>query len=135
MAGDTGEFMNIINTAVKMASMSSYRQAMLDAQAGVGHETSALSGKLPELFKDMSVSKTLGEDPVLSDPLMQPIVEKVRTAMKAKYPLATEADIKEVALEYIKDMGSRIGNPSQNTPVPVSSSEPNWDNIFGKAMG
>lgn len=131
LGGNASDMMKILNTVVQMSAMTSYRQAMLDAKAGVEHSTSGLEGKLPDMFKDMSVNKSLGEDPILSAPLLQPVVQQVRNQIMSTYPQATEADVKEAVVEYLKTVGGFMGSPAQqSTQTQQTSAGPDWDKLL-----
>ena len=133
LGGDATEMMAILNTSIKMASMVAYKQAMEDAKSGVSNETTNLTSKLPDMFKDLSISNQFGQDPILSAPEFAPIVDSVRAKVLAAYPRASEAEVKEAVVDYLKGIGSQFGSQQPSTQPQPTSNAVDWDKMFANA--
>lgn len=130
LGGDASAFMNILNTAVKIGAMSAHQASVATTQQGVELSTKQLQQQLPEQMKNFALENTLGQDPVLSAPHLQPVVKLVKDSILAHYPKATEADIKEGVIAYLQDLGGKFSTQTNNNSQPQQTSSINWDEHF-----
>ena len=110
--------------------MSAHQASVATTQQGVELSTKQLQQQLPEQMKNFALENTLGQDPVLSAPHLQPVVKLVKDSILAHYPKATEADIKEGVIAYLQDLGGKFSTQTNNNSQPQQTSSINWDEHF-----
>jgi hypothetical protein len=131
MSGDPQAFIEVLNTAVKIGAMSAHQASITSTKHGVEHSTKQQQQQLPEQFRNMALENSLGQDPVLSAPHLQPVVKMIKDSILAKYPKATEADIKEGVSMYLQELGGKFSsNSKENTSSKESSKSIDWDEHF-----
>jgi len=81
--------------------------------------------RLPSKFKAQQLSQSLiQENPMLAHPAAAVIIEALQAQLLQKFPTASQAELKEHALTYLKDFTSIAGPKAK--PDPNAKKEEDW---------
>lgn len=107
-----------------LASAAITKQADKDADARFQRE-------LPKHIRSASAKgSTAAQNAILKNPAIAPIVSALETQALAQYPNASPAEISALVTEYIKDMGTVLNPPkddTQKTGKPNVGENVDWD--------
>ena len=78
--------------------------------------------ELPTHIKQQTVKESLRQDnPIFSNPAVQPIISALEAQMTVKYPQATAAEITTMAKQYVEALGTSFApKPQEPARVPGS---------------
>jgi hypothetical protein len=134
LGGDVASFMEVINKSTQMAFMLAHQSAMQGVKPAVDARFSSLEKEMPSTFKKLSVDATLQGDPLLSNPVMAPVVEGMRAQILSKHPDATPQEVQKAISEYLKSIGIAVTpagtQQSSKDAGQGSSKEVDWDNFL-----
>jgi len=107
-SGDAQAFsqvMNQSNRAVFMMAAASFTKLM---QQQTEQQQKQLEAMIPDLVRKHGARDALMTDPVFSHSAVSPLVEAVSAQIQRKHPQATQAQIAELARDYIKNSFSAL---------------------------
>lgn len=122
------ESMNKVSQAVyaqsAMASTKIVEQAIKQAETKFAEQ-------VPALIKKHQVSDSLRtENPALSHPAAQPLIQALESQLTVKFPSATVAEIRQMATDYISSFAS-AAIPKKEEPASKSSKkETDWSGFL-----
>ena len=107
------------NSAV--ATTKIVEQALSNAQE-------SYNSKLPGMIKQHTLSDTLrSENPVFSNPAVQPLISAMETQLAVKYPNATASELSGMAKQYIEGLGTVFSPAKAPTKEEVAKAgEMDW---------
>jgi hypothetical protein len=87
--------------------------------------------ELPTHIKKHTVSDNLrAENPIFSNPAVQPIISALEAQLTVKYPNATAGEITETAKKYVEALGSSFAPKPAETTATRGKPEEDWDKFF-----
>lgn len=100
-----------------LASTKMIDQALLKAQE-------SYDARIPTMVKKFSVSENLqNQNPILSNPALQPMVEALNEQFTRKHPNATSAEIQSMVTDYFSAVGNVFAPKPAETPTKGRSSD------------
>lgn len=108
-----------------MATTKIVEQALAKAQEGY-------NAKLPGIIKQHTVSDTLrSENPVFSNPAVQPFIAAMEAQLAVKHPNATASELTGMAKQYLEGVGTLFSPKAAPTPEEkAKAGEPDWSKFF-----
>ncbi len=108
-----------------MATTKIVEQALTKAQNNY-------DSKLPGIIKQHTVSDSLRADnPVFSNPAVQPLITALESQMAVKYPNATASELTSMAKQYIEGLGTVFSPPKVATKEEAArAGEMDWSKFF-----
>lgn len=105
------------------ASTKIVEQAMARAKEGFLSE-------LPQHIKKQTVSDSLrAENPVFSNPAVQPIISALEAQLTVKFPNASAPEITQMAKQYVEALGTSFAPKPQETPQK-GRAETDWNSFL-----
>jgi len=88
--------------------------------------------RLPGIIKQHTLSDTLrSENPVFSNPAVQPLISAMETQMAVKYPNATASELTSMAKQYIEGLGTVFSPAKAPTKEETAKAgEFDWSKFF-----
>ena len=87
-------------------AQSAFASTKIAEQAAIKAEQRFISA-LPQHIKQQTVKDNLRADnPIFSNPAVQPIISALEQQMTVKYPQATASEITAMAKQYVENLGS-----------------------------
>lgn len=127
--GGEGAMQAMMEAMGKMSQMSFAQSAMATTkivEQALKEQETKYNSELPNHIKRQTVSNTLrDENPALSHPAAQPILEAIKTQMTSKFPNATASEVASMAKDYLASFASAV------SPVKTTTD----DNTNGKQGG
>lgn len=121
------ESMNGVAQAVYAQSAHATTQLIDSALAKA---EASFAAKIPTLIKSHNLTNGLTtENPALSHPAAAPILGALQQQLTLKYPNATEAELKSMAGDYLKNFASLV-TPAPTTPQSKAETGTDWDAYF-----
>lgn len=141
---------NALQQVINSSTQQAFQTAMIGAsrlveQALQSHRQDLL-GEIPGMFKNqMLTSQVFEENPALSHPSVRPLIEVLQTQFAAKFPEASNAELRKMAADYLtqtaslvsgkagQDSGQPLGNANQYGQQAMGQ-QPDWDNFFSTSL-
>lgn len=103
---------------------------MIDAALAKAKE--GFMADLPKHIKKQQVNDSLRqENPVFSNPAVQPIISALEAQLTVKYPNAAASEITTQAKQYIEAMGSALApKPKESAADKKAAKEIDWSNFL-----
>jgi hypothetical protein len=85
--------------------------------------------EIPGLVKKQSLNESLAADnPAFSNPALQPVITALQSQLAEKYPKATTAELRTMAMEYLTGAAEMITPAAKKSPDSKSAKvDTNWD--------
>lgn len=110
--GGEGAMQAMMEAMGKMSQMSFAQSALATTkivEQALKEQETKYNSELPNHIKRQTVSNTLrDENPALSHPAAQPILEAIKTQMTAKYPNATASEVAGMAKDYLASFATAV---------------------------
>lgn len=121
--------MNNVAQGVFAQSAATSQKFVMDA---LQQQQQQFNSRLPELIKQYQVSENLrGENPIFSNPAVQPIIKALEFQLTQQYPNSTAADITAKAKEYVKGLGSAFADkPAQTPQEKQAAQDTDWSSFL-----
>ena len=126
--GATKALVEIINsTSQQVYAQSAYATTKI-VEDGIKRSSEASEKMLAEKIKGLNLSESLvQENPAFSHPAAAPILSGIQTQIALKFPNASAAELKQMALEYLGNFATAIQAPGKAKAVSKSASkEMDW---------
>lgn len=123
-------------TAVNTATQGVYAQSsyaatkMIDQALAKAREQ--FLGELPQHIKKQNVSDTLrAENPIFSNPAVQPIISALEAQMAVKYPNASSSELTAMAKQYVSALGTSFApKPPETQQQQNASKDYDWSTFL-----
>jgi len=135
--GGEGAMQAMMEAMGKMSQMSFAQSAMATTkivEQALKEQETKYNSELPNHIKRQTVSNTLrDENPALSHPAAQPILEAIKTQMTSKFPNATASEVASMAKDYLASFASAV-SPVKTTTDTNDTKQggtdfSNWDSF------
>ena len=112
-------FANAMNAVAQQTyAQSAYASTRIVEQAVARMRDNVLA-ELPSHIKKQTVSDNLrAENPVFSNPAVQPVISALEAQLTVKYPNASATEITQMAKNYVEALGTSF------SPKPVADTKP-----------
>lgn len=112
-------------------AQSAYASTKIVEQAMARAKDSFLS-ELPQHIKQQTVKENLrNENPVFSNPAVQPIISALEAQLTVKFPNASAGEITTMAKTYVEALGTSFSpKPVAETPKPGTRTETDWSTFL-----
>jgi hypothetical protein len=115
------EAMNVVTQQVY--AQSSFATTKIVEQA-VAKATEQFTAKIPDLVKQQQLrDSTLTENPALSHPAAQPVVQAIQTQLQLKYPNATAAELRSMTSKYFDGLLEAANAPKTAAAAEVAATK------------
>ena len=117
--------------ARQVYAQSAFATTKIVEQA-VAKAESRFADKVPSLVKKHQVSDSLrSENPVFSNPAVQPLVSAIESQLTMKHPNATASEISDMAKKYLGSVFAEV-QPKKAEPVNANASgrSDDWSKFF-----
>lgn len=127
-------FAAALNTVAQHTyAQSAYASTKIVEQAMARAKDSFLQ-ELPQLIKHQTVKEKLrAENPIFSNPAVQPIISALEAQLTVKYPSASAGEITTMAKQYVEALGASFA-PKQTTNTdstkPGGREDEDWSKFF-----
>lgn len=137
-------------TALNSTAQQSFQTAMIGAsrliEQALKSQRQDVLGEIPGLFKNqMLTSQVFEENPALSHPSVRPLIEVLQTQFAAKFPEASNSELRKMAADYLTQTASLVSGKGSAAELPAISAsaqfgaqgagtQPDWDNFFSTPM-
>lgn len=136
-AGGEGAMQAMMEAMGKMSQMSFAQSTLATTkivEQALKEQEAKFNSELPTHIKRQTVSNTLhDENPALSHPAAQPILEAIKTQMTVKYKNATASEISAMAKDYLASFASAISpvkvNEDTSNAGQGGTDFSNWDSF------
>lgn len=100
-------------------------------EQALGKAQEQYDARIPGMLKKLTAGETLiQENPLFSNPAIQPIVGALQEVLVQKNPQASSREIAEQITDYLKQLGTAV-SPAPATPQPKGKSkEQDWSNFL-----
>jgi len=129
------------------AAMTAFAQAMNSVAQGVYAQSAFATTKiveqalnkskdqflaeLPTHIKKQTVTDSLrAENPIFSNPAVQPIISALEAQMTVKYPNATAPEITQMAKQYVEALGTSFAPKPAVAEVKGKKNETDWGSFL-----
>lgn len=140
--GDAEAFISVINTATQNAyAQGAMATAGIIQQAMTLQEQNFNSKVMPDILRRHTITTTVGESALASNPAAAPLLSTIEQQLTSKYPTASPAEIKKhaetylsgLAVEIVKNNGGTVvgKNDNANTFNPMARQNEDWERYFG----
>jgi len=142
--GDTAA--QALQSVMNSVAQQAFQTAMIGSskliEQALQSQRQELLGEIPGIFKNqMLTSQAFEENPALSHPSVRPLIEVLQTQFAAKFPEASNAELRKMASEYLTQTASLVsGKQFQESPTQqpaaggfgtaAMGAQPDWDNFF-----
>ena len=118
---------NIAQTTFAQSTLASTKIL----EAALGKAEKSYDAKLPNLVKDMNITESLRADnPAFSHPAALPIIEGIKSQLLQKHPMATSAELTEMAKTYFDSFTKSFTKPTVTPNNSSGNQEVDWSNFF-----
>lgn len=123
-----------LQDALTAVAQHTYGQAAFAStkilERGLQEAEARVMAKTEEKFRSLSLNTELrAENPLFSNPAVQPIMEALQSQLITKFPQATPAELSTMAKQYVSALGQSFAPP----PVVVPKNGPvetDWNKFF-----
>lgn len=116
----------LVNGASKQAFTAALQAAMKINQASLTKAAPAMEARMTDILRQRSVESAVKDaNPVFSHPAAKPILDALVPQLQARYPKASETEIKQMASDYITDLAS-LGVPKEESSKKGDTMETDW---------
>lgn len=128
----TKALVNVLQAMQTQTYAQSTFAATKIAETTAAQVTENFQKQLPALLKKHGLeNKLLEENPALSHPSIQPIVQAMQTQFAAKFPNATPAELLKMSQEYVAGLGQVFAPPSAPTKsAKAKAAETDWSKFL-----
>ena len=92
---------------------------------------STYDAKLPSLIKKQNLSDTLrAENPMFSNPAIQPIISALEAQAALKFPNASQSELTSFVKSYLEQVGPVFSPPKEDLTKSQKSTETDWTKFF-----
>lgn len=136
LSGDPEAFSESLNHMARQVYSYNMHTTMKMVEHAVTSQLGALRGELPNMIQSHQIKGTLQEDPVLSNPALAPMRQALETTFAAKFPHATQDQIKQHVTEYLGAVKDTLVGKDKPANKPGSTLQdtggvaPEWDDFF-----
>jgi len=129
----TQAMLQLVNKVAQQGYAQSSYAATKIAELASKRTREAILAELPAHITKNSVnSDLLQENPIFTNPAVQPLLTAVQAQMQVKYPTATPAELKAQTKRYIESLGLSIApKPAATAAQKASAAETDWSKEFG----
>jgi hypothetical protein len=121
-------FASALNSVAQTTYAQSAFAASKIADQGLQRAYEKMVGELPTHFKKFHMSENLrGENPIFSNPAVQPVITAMEQQFAVKYPNASAAELTQMAKRYVESLGSAFSPKAQNAGTQEADTEGDWD--------
>lgn len=86
--------------------------------------------RLPSMIKSMNVRESLQqENPIFSHPAAAPLIQAIQQQLTVKFPGATAAETKEMAMSYLQNFAEGV-TPKKVDTAATTKGEPDWEKLM-----
>lgn len=93
--------MEVINKVSQLNYAQSTQTSTALIEQAIAKAREQFAAELPKQIRDRNAFDLINENPVLSHPAAQPLIESLVSRMQVKYPNASPAELKDNATRYI----------------------------------
>jgi hypothetical protein len=136
-SGDAAALGEVINRAVQIGfANSTAATGELVKQALSGAEKTITSDFIPTAVRNQAVQAAmLDQNPIFSDPAVQPMLALLQPQLQRKYPTASAEEIAAYAKQYLMGVTTKISgtNPQQpqsGNQSPLAKQDTDWTKFF-----
>lgn len=127
----TQAMMQIVNAASRKAYMENTMATSKLIEAALKKQSEDFASKLPTILKQHGVRDNLRENnPLFSNPAVQPIISALEQQLAQKHPNATTAELTKMAQQYISELGTVFSPAAKATDTNSKNPETDWDQWF-----
>lgn len=127
--GAAAALMQALNSVGQQAMIQSTLVNNKLANQGVATARSEFEKQLPDLLRQQAVNNHAKEtNPLLNNPAIKPIAEATQAQLLAKYPNATHAELTEMTVNFIQEMGTAFAPPAP-APDPTTQGQ-DWNKFI-----
>lgn len=130
------EAMQAMVTAMNRMTQTSYANSAMATtkivEQALAKQQAAFEAKLPQILKQHTLSDTLrSENPLYSNPAVQPLISAMERQIALKHPNATSQELSAMARQYVASLGA-VFNPTLATKETNSSgtAEMDWSTFL-----
>lgn len=133
-------FQSALNTVAQQAFQTAMIGSSKLIEQALQSQRQELLGEIPGIFKNQMLnSQAFEENPALSHPSVRPLIEVLQTQFAAKFPEASNAELRKMAADYLTQTASLVSGKQFQDPQPQPAggfgtsavgAQPDWDNFF-----
>lgn len=113
-------------------AQSTYAATQLIEQA-IEKASARFQTQIPQMLRNQNTQNLIKEDPVMSHPAAQPLINSLVNQFQVKFPEASPAQLQEYARSYLQNFAASInGNSPAARQAQQATSEENWVEFFSK---
>jgi hypothetical protein len=132
--GAMGAFAAALNAVAQTTyAQSAFASTKIVEQALARSKDSFLA-ELPQHIKQQTVKENLrAENPVFSNPAVQPIISALEAQLTVKFPQASAGEITTMAKQYVEALGTSFApkpTSQQNAGKPGAKEETDWSTFL-----
>lgn len=120
-------------TAINSVAQASFAQSTIAntkvMEKALETQREAFMKELPSIIKRQGLSDNLAtQNPLLTNPAAQPVVEAIKSQMVAKFPNATQSELADLTNRYLNDFAGLITKPAtEATQAAATKSSQGFD--------
>lgn len=122
------------NTVTQTVYANSAMATAKIVEQALARQQENFKAMLPQIIKQHTLSDTLrSENPVFSNPAVQPLISAMEHQLATKYPNATATELTNMAKQYVEGLGVVFAPKAEQTPAQRSaeSKDVDWGKLFG----
>jgi hypothetical protein len=125
-------FAQAMNTVSQTVYANSAMATTKIVEQALKKQQEAFEAKLPGIIKQHTLSDTLrSENPVFSNPAVQPLISALESQLAVKHPGATAGELTSMAKQYLEGLGSVFSPKAAPTKEEAAAAgETDWSKFF-----
>lgn len=131
--GAMGAFAAALNAVAQSTYAQSAFAATKITEQALAKAKDSFLADLPQHIKKQTVSESLkAENPVFSNPAVQPIISALEAQLTVKYPQASAGEITQMAKQYVEALGTSFA-PKPAAPATANNGakeDTDWSSFF-----
>lgn len=133
LSGDGQALLDVINIVGQKTLAAATQLNTATVENGSAKATKRILDALPGRVKQITLDGMAPENPALSHPAAQPILQLARERIKMKNPNMTAAQIQTMAEKYVTDFAGTIAKPTAEEVANEASASggEDWDKFLG----
>lgn len=130
--GAVGAFASALNAVAQTTYAQSAFASTKIVEQAMARAKDSFIAELPAHIKKQTVSESLrAENPVFSNPAVQPIISALEAQLTVKFPAASAGEITTMAKQYVEALGTSFA-PKQAAPAakPGTREDTDWSSFL-----